>query len=96
MENIASALDEEVLQGEKDAVLVLPHEIVIPQTSYYKDHVKSVASSDWAITGAVRAKTRNNQIPYITPVYSLDGVDTTGKQVLYMDENYQITEEKHE
>lgn len=95
-ENITSVLDEEVLSGKKEAVLVLPHEIIIPQTSYYKDHVKSVASSDWALTGALRAKTKNNNIPYITPVYSLDGVDTDGKQVLYMDENYQVTEEVHE
>ncbi len=95
-QNIADALNDDVKNGEKSAVLVLPHEIIIPQTSYYKDHVKSVASSDWALTGAVRAKTKNNKIPYITPVYSLDGVDTSGKQVLYMDENYQVTEDIHE
>lgn len=95
-QNVADALSEEVKRGDASAILVLPHEIIIPQTSYYKDHVKSVASSDWALTGAVRAKTKNNNIPYITPVYSLDGVDITGKQVLYMDETYQVTEENHE
>lgn len=95
-QNVADVLSEEVKNGETSAILVLPHEIIIPQTSYYKDHVKSITSSDWALTGAVRAKTKNNAIPYITPVYSLDGIDTTGMQVLYMDETYQITEEIHE
>ena len=96
VENVANALSEDVKNGNASAILVLPHEIIIPQTSYYKDHVKSVASSDWALTGAVRAKTKNNGIPYITPVYSLDGVDTDGKQVLYMDKTYQVTEETYE
>ena len=96
VENIVSALDDDVLEGKKNTILVLPHEIIIPQTSYYKDHVKSVASSDWALTGAVRAKAKNNEIPYIYPVYSLEGIDTAGMQVLYMDENYQVTEEVHE
>ena len=86
-------LDEDVLSGEKNTVLVLPHEIVVSQTSYYKDHVKSVFCADWSLTGAVRAKTQNNAILNISPVYALDGVDTEGKQVLYMDATYHITED---
>ncbi len=94
--NVISHLDEEVLAGEKNTVLVLPHEIAVPQTSYYKDHVKSVFYSDWSLTGAVRAKTQNNNIKNITPVYSLDGVDTDGKLILCMDTSYHVTEGKYD
>ena len=94
--SVADSLDEEVLAGEKNVVLVLPYEISVPQTSYYKDHVKSVTGADWSLTGAVRAIARNNQIRLITPVYSLDGIDTKGTLVLYMNTSYQITEASYE
>lgn len=86
-------LDDEVLSGEKGVVLVLAQEVVIPQTSFYKDHVKSVFYADWAITGAVRACSQNVKIKTITPVFSLENVNTEGKQILYIDESYHVTEE---
>lgn len=89
---VVEALDEDVLAGGKNTILVLPCEIAVPQTSYYKDHVKSVFYADWALTGAVRAATRNNNIKQITPVLSLDGIDTAGKLILYMDTSYHVTE----
>lgn len=89
-------LDDEVLAGKKETVLVLSQEVITPQTSFYKDHVKSVFYTDWAVTGAVRAFARNIKIKTITPVYSLENVDTEGKQVLYMDEFYHVTEETNE
>ena len=89
-------LDDEVLAGKKETVLVLSQEVITPQTSFYKDHVKSVFYADWAVTGAVRACARNIKIKTITPVYSLENVDTEGKQVLYMDEFYHVTEETNE
>lgn len=93
---VIAHLDEDVLAGKKDTVLVLPQEIFVPQTSYYKDHVKSVFAADWSLTGAVRAKVRSNNISSITPVYSLENVDTTGKLILHMDASYNITEEQYE
>lgn len=96
LDQVISHLDADVTAGKKQAVLVLPHEIVVEQTSYYKDHVKSVFCADWSLTGAIRAKTRNNSIQTVTPVYSLDAVDTEGKLILYMDSLYNITEEQHE
>ena len=63
--------------------MVLEEEIITPQVSYYKDHVKSVFSSDWALTGAVRAKCRNIKIKMITPVYSLEDFDAEGMQIIY-------------
>ena len=93
---VISHLDEDVLAGKKDTILVLPHEVALPQTSYYKDHVKSVFATDWSLTGAARAKVRNNNIRTITPVYSLEHVNTEGKLILHMDTSLHITEEHYE
>lgn len=84
---ITRKLDDEVLSGSKETIVVIPEEIVTPQVSYYKDHVKSVFDSDWALTGAVRAKARNIKIKMITPVFSLDGIDAKGKQIIYIGGN---------
>ena len=81
---ICNQLEPEVLAGEKETIVVLDSEIVIPQVSYYKDHVKSVFDSDWALTGAVRAKSENVKIKMITPVLSLNDVDTTDKQIIFL------------
>ena len=84
---IANELEQSVLDGNKNAIVVLPEEISVPQISYYKDHVKSVFGSDWALTGAVRAKCRNVKIKMLTPVYSLDGINTKDKQIIYLGGN---------
>ena len=83
---IARQLDDDVLSGNKETIVVFPEGILkpVPQISYYKDHVKSVCDSDWALTGAVRAKTRNINIKMITPVLSLEDIDTQGKQIIYL------------
>lgn len=83
---ICEQLDEEVLSGEKETVVVLDSEVIIPQISYYKDHVKSVFDSDWALTGAVRAKMRNIKIKMITPVF--EEPDVPDKQIIYIGGNY--------
>lgn len=82
--DIAMRLDDDVLSGNKNAIVVLDEEVVVPQVSYYKDHVKSVFDSDWALTGAIRAKCENVKIKMVTPVYSLDGIDTSDKQIIYV------------
>ena len=81
---IANQLEPEVLDGNKNTIVVLKKEILTEQVSYYKDHVKSVFDSDWALTGAVRAKCKNVKIKMITPVYSLDGIDVLESQIIYI------------
>ncbi len=81
---ICEQLEPEVLSGEKETVVVLKEEVITPQVSYYKDHVQSVFGSDWALTGAVRAKCENIKIKMITPVLSLDDVDVTDKQIIIL------------
>lgn len=99
--DVVNHLDDQVLAGNKETILVLEKEVVVPQTAYYKDHVKSVFYTDWSLTGAVRAISmrtvaKNTEIQTITPVYSLENIDTTGKQILYMNASYQITEERND
>ena len=96
VDEILEQLDSDVLAGKKETVLVLEKEVFVPQTSFYKDHVKSVFYVDWAVTGAVRAAARNVKIKTITPVYSLENVDTEGKQVIYIDEFYHVSEDSNE
>ncbi len=86
---ICTKLDDDVIEGKKEALVVLKNEPYIPQVSFYKDHVKSVFSSDWALTGAVRAKCKNVKIKMLTPVYSLYEADTKGKQIIYTGGNYE-------
>ncbi len=86
---ICEQLEPEVLSGEKETIVVLNEEVIIPQVSYYKDHVQSVFGSDWALTGAVRAKCENIKIKMITPVLSIDEIDTADKQIIYLGGSYE-------
>lgn len=89
-ENIAEQLDEEVLAGRKDAVVVLEKTPETHQANFYKDHVKSVFAADWSLTGAVRAVTKNMKIHLITPVIG-EAAETEQVQVLYMDADGHVT-----
>ena len=96
LNEITDKLDDEALSKKKDVLLVFEKEVYTPQTSFYKDHVKSVFYTDWSSTGAVRAKAKNLNIKSVTPVYSLDGVDTEGKQIIYIDQFFNVTEGNYE
>ena len=65
---IVAQLEEDVLTGKKNLQVILPEEIQVSQNAFFKDHVKSVFDSDWALTGALRAKTKNLSIKYAEPV----------------------------
>lgn len=93
---IGAHLDKEVLDGKKETIVLMGKEVYTPQNYYFKDHVKSALYTDWSATGLVRAEKRNIKIKMITPVYSLKGIDTEGKLVLYMNENYKVTEVKND
>lgn len=92
VQTVVSALDEEVLAGEKRAVVILQQEPSTQQVSYYKDHVKSVFGADWSLTGAVRAQSRNIGIKLVTPVLEGADYDAENAQVLYMDKYGRVTE----
>lgn len=69
LSKICFQLDESVLSGEKEVAVLLKSPPSVRQTSYYKDHVKTVFYDDWALTGAVRAHLKNINIKKVTPVY---------------------------
>lgn len=88
IEKVCQKLDGDVLSGKRNAVVVLDEEVKVAQTSYYKDHVKSVFSSDWALTGAVRAKCRNINIKNVTPVFANEKVTDKTAQIIYIGGSY--------
>ncbi len=62
-DNIISAVnDPAFFSGDKSAVVFNTESTYIEQNIYYKDHIHNVTSSDWALTGAVRARARNLNI----------------------------------
>ncbi len=89
LDKICNQLDDNVLAGNKETVVVLDSEVISPQVCYYKDHVKSVFDSDWALTGAVRAKLGNIKIKTLTPVCDENDANINGKQVIYIGGNYE-------
>ncbi len=54
--------------GNQPVLVVLTKPITTEQNAYYKDHVKSVFDSDWALTGAVRARMKSLKPKNIQPV----------------------------
>ena len=84
---VTKELNQEVLSGKKDAIVVLPQKVTTRQTSFYKDHVLGVFESDWALTGAVRATLKNTYITKVTPVVKGTPFDSAGCQVIYLKEN---------
>ncbi|MBE7041484.1 MAG: hypothetical protein E7400_05920 [Ruminococcaceae bacterium] len=84
LEQVIANLDDDVLAGEKTLQVVLSKPVQTPQNAYHKDHVASVFGSGWALTGALRAKTKNLFIRCATPV--LEGTKTDeNMQVLWID-----------
>lgn len=90
---IVSVLDENVLSGEKEAVIVLKKN---PGSEhlFYKDFVKSVFYEDWSLTGAVRSVSGNIKIKKITPVSENSDFNKENKQIIYIDENFDVRGEK--
>ncbi|MBQ9915131.1 MAG: glucosyltransferase domain-containing protein [Clostridia bacterium] len=68
LSRVVSQLDEEALSGNRAVCVLLEEEVTVPQNAYYKDHIKSVFDSDWALLGALREKTKTLQIQYIQPL----------------------------
>lgn len=69
LNSVATDLPLDVLDGERDVAVLLDSVPQTEQVSYYKDHVKSVFYTDWALTGAVRAYLGNMKIRKVTPVF---------------------------
>jgi len=69
IKTVCNELPDDVLEGQRNAAILLDDVPNVPQVSFYKDHVKSVFYTDWSLTGAVRSEMKNMKIKKVTPVY---------------------------
>lgn len=79
-------MDEGSRAGEHFTCVIIPEEITTEQNAFYKDHVKSVFDSDWALTGAIRARMQSLAPQYIKPVLSGTDPDADGMQIIELTE----------
>jgi hypothetical protein len=60
--------DKEFFNGSKKVILFNTKNYYSEQNSFFHDHILNITSSDWALTGGVRAETQNMNIKYLTPI----------------------------
>ena len=82
LEKIIVELDEDVLYGKKNLQIVLPEKVMVTQNAYYKDHVSSVFDSSWALTGALRAKTKSLAIKHAEPLLKGEKTDKNAQVIV--------------
>lgn len=85
LDTVISQMSEEAKEGTQNVTVVLSKEVVTPQNAYYKDHVKSVFDSDWALTGAIRARMKSLAPKLIQPVIDGTEYNTDNMQVIYIE-----------
>ncbi|MBR5237032.1 MAG: glucosyltransferase domain-containing protein [Clostridia bacterium] len=78
LKQVVSQMNEEAKSGGCDVVVLLPKSVETAQNTMYKDHVKSVFDSDWALTGAVRAEMESLLPRRIVPVLPGETYETQG------------------
>lgn len=86
LDTVIERMDEGSKKGEHFTCVIIPEEITTEQNAFYKDHVKSVFDSDWALTGAVRARMQSLAPQYIKPVIKGDDPKADGMQVIELTE----------
>ncbi|MBE7048483.1 MAG: hypothetical protein E7393_03820 [Ruminococcaceae bacterium] len=85
LQQVVTEMNAESIAGEKEAHVVLPKEVKTEQNAYYKDHVKSVFDSDWALTGALRATIRSLQPKRIQPLLPGEDYEKENVQTIYVE-----------
>lgn len=86
LDTVIERMDEGSRAGEHFTCVIIPEEITTEQNAFYKDHVKSVFDSDWALTGAIRARMQSLAPQYIKPVLSGTDPDADGMQIIELTE----------
>jgi len=91
--------DEGFYNGSKKAVVFNAAPFYTEQNYYYHEHIHNVTSSDWALTGGVRAAAQNTEIKYILPVENKKPTDLpveiwNSYILLGIDEKLNVTELK--
>ncbi len=85
LEQVVSQIQFNEAESGIRVCVLLSDEVKVEQNARYKDHVKSVFDSDWALTGALRQKVGDFSIAYACPVLPGMEVDTEGMQVVSLE-----------
>lgn len=84
LDAVVEQMSPEAKAGQQKVIVVLSEEVKTEQNAYYKDHVKSVFDSDWALTGAVRARLQDLSPRSVQPVLAGDDFEAEDAQVIYI------------
>ncbi len=88
--NIISKLDEGVLSGEKECYVLLKDRVFVTLNSRHAEHILSVVSSDWALTGAVRYYAKR-YVKRIIPVDTInDEILNSSSQIIELCDDFSI------
>ncbi len=88
--NIISNLDEGVLSGERECYVLCKKNVFTSLNSRHAEHILSVASSDWALTGAVRYYAKRN-VKRIIPVDTInDEILESSSQIIELCDDFSI------
>lgn len=85
LDAVISQMSNEAKEGTQNVTVVLSKEVTTPQNAFYKDHVKSVFDSDWALTGAIRARMKSLAPRLIQPVVAGTEFDSENQQIIYIE-----------
>ncbi len=84
LDQIIEKMDADSRAGRQNTRVVLPKPVETEQNAFYKDHVKSVFDSDWALTGAVRARMKSLGPQYVQPVLPNESYETENSQIIFL------------
>ncbi|MBQ4517309.1 MAG: hypothetical protein II997_01835 [Clostridia bacterium] len=85
LDAVISQMTPEAKEGTQNVTVVLSKEVTTPQSAFYKDHVKSVFDSDWALTGAIRARMKSLAPKLVQPVIKGTKFDVENMQIIYIE-----------
>ncbi len=82
LDQVISQMDEDAKNGERKVCVLLEKEVKVPQNAFYKDHVKSVFDSDWALTGGIRARMESTKVKYVCPILPGQEIKDPNSQII--------------
>jgi len=85
LDAVISQMTPEAKEGTQNVTVVLSKEVTTVQNAFYKDHIKSVFDSDWALTGAIRARMKSLAPKLVQPVIEGSEFNPENMQIIYIE-----------
>ena len=82
LKQVTAQMNDNAKAGNCDVVVRLPQPVETEQNAKYKDHVKSVFDSDWALTGAIRAEMESLLPRRVVPVLPDESYESNSVQMI--------------